>query len=329
VSLRTIARVATSLPVRILVSAGLLVAVALSVDWQTVSTALDDAGWGWFALATAVAFVATFVAAGRWNVLLHAASLPVSFREALRAFLIGTFANNFLPSAYGGDAVRGWIVGRSGKPLARALTSVLADRVTALVCLLALAWIAAIVKLGDVPGDVLALLAVASGLALAGGLVAVAVLRREGLGRFIPEVARPWAGEAAAVLRAYGRDRGLQIEITALGLLYQALIITAFWLLAVGLDLGLDPAELTLVVPPVVLISALPISIAGFGVREGAFVVLLAEYGVSAADATLLSLLSVVAVAIASSPGGVAIALGRGSRGALPTPAPSGSEAVR
>ncbi len=121
----------------------------------------------------------------------------------------------------------------------------------------------------------LALLAVASGLALAGGLVAVAVLRREGLGRFIPEVARPWAGEAAAVLRAYGRDRGLQVEITALGLLYQALIITAFWLLAVGLDLGLDPAELTLVVPPVVLISALPISIAGFGVREGAFVVLL------------------------------------------------------
>ncbi len=59
--------------------------------------------------------MATFVAAGRWNVLLHAASLPASFREAFRAFLIGTFANNFLPSAYGGDAVRGWIVGRSGQ----------------------------------------------------------------------------------------------------------------------------------------------------------------------------------------------------------------------
>ena len=312
-NLRAIARVATSLPVRIVVSAGLLVAVAVSIDWETVSAALEDAGWGWFALATVVAFASMFVAAGRWQALLHAASLPTSFRAAFRAFLIGTFANNFLPSAYGGDAVRGWIVGRAGKPLARALTSVIADRVTALVCLLALAWIAVVVKLGDVPGDVLALLAVASGLALAGALVVVVVLRREGLGRFIPEVARPWAGEAAAVLRAYGRDRGLMIEITLLGLLYQAMIIAAFWLLAVGLDLGLDPAELTLVVPPVVLISALPISIAGFGVREGAFVVLLAQYDVSAADATLLSVLSVVAIAIASSPGGVAIALGRGT----------------
>lgn len=309
-ALRRAARFATSLPVRIAVSVGLLAIVAASIDWDTVAGALEDAGWGWFAAAAAVAFAATVVAGLRWNALLHRAGLATTAYGAVRAFFIGTFANNFLPSAYGGDAVRGWIVGRSGKPLVRSLTSVITDRISALVCLLLLAWIAAALKAGEVPGDVFALLLLASGLAVAGGLVAVVALRREGLGRFLPETIRPWAGEAKQVLRTYGRDRGLQLEVLVLGLAYQAMIIAAFWFLAIGLDLGLDPAELTLVVPPVVIIAALPISIAGFGVREGAFVVLLGEYGVSAADATLLSLLSVVAVAIASAPGGVAIATG-------------------
>ena len=60
------------------------------------------------------------------------------------------------------------------------------------------------------------------------------------------------------------------------------------------------------VILPLVLVATLmPISIAGFGVREGAFVALLAETGVASADALLLSLATVAAVAIASLPGGV------------------------
>jgi uncharacterized membrane protein YbhN (UPF0104 family) len=303
--------VATSLPVRILVSAGLLAIVAASIDWSSVSEALEDAGWGWLALATLLAFLSSIAAALRWNVLLHAAGLRTGAYEAIRAYVIGAFSNNFLPTAYGGDAVRGFLVGRSGRPLVRALTSVVADRVSALACLLALAWIAAALKGGEVPGDVLALLAAATALALLAAAAVLVAIRREGLGRFLPAAVRPWAGEAASVLRAYDRDRSLQLEVLLLGFIYQAMIISAFWLIAVSLDLGLDPAELTLVVPPILLVAALPISIAGFGVREGGFVVLLGEFGVSAADATLLSLLSVVALAIASAPGGIAIALRR------------------
>jgi hypothetical protein len=90
--------------------------------------------------------------------------------------------------------------------------------------------------------------------------------------------------------------------------MYQALVLVAFWLIAEALDLGVDPAILAIVVPPVLLASVLPISVAGFGVREGAFVVLLGEFGVSSADATLLSILAVTSVALASLPGGLAIA---------------------
>jgi hypothetical protein len=43
-----------------------------------------------------------------------------------------------------------------------------------------------------------------------------------------------------------------------------------------------------------------PISIGGFGVREAGFVILLGEAGISATDATLLSLLSAMVIVLAS-----------------------------
>ncbi len=67
---------------------------------------------------------------------------------------------------------------------------------------------------------------------------------------------------------------------------------------------------LAVVIPLVLIATLLPISIAGFGVREGTFVALLGEVGVSAGDATLLSLLSAAALALASLPGGLALVVG-------------------
>ncbi len=304
-----LASIVTSLPVRILVSVGLLAAVAVSIDWDGVGDALANASWGLVVLAVITYFVAFVLASIRWHALLHVADVPVSYRGSLRAYLIGMFTNNLLPSGYGGDAVRAWVVSGTGKPLARSLTSVIADRASALLCLLLLAWVAALVKADEIPSGIVVLLGIATGLVLAGALVALLIARRRGLGRFLPNAVRPYTAEVANVIRAYEHNRRVLAQVLAIGLVYQAIVLTGFWLIAEALQLDLDPAVLAVVIPPVLLAALLPISLAGFGVREGAFVVLLAEFGVSSADATLLSLLAVAAVAIASAPGGVAIAI--------------------
>ncbi len=303
--------IATSLPVRVLVSAGLLAVVATSIDWNAMADGLTDATWSLFVAAVVMFFVGFVVAAFRWNALLRVARVERSGLEALRAYLIGMFSNNVLPTGYGGDAVRAWVVAGSGKPLARSLTSVVADRVSALACLLVIAWIAAIFIADELPGGLVLLLGLATVLSVATGVIGLVIARRRGLGRFLPDAVRPWTAEIADVIRAYEHDRRLMIEVVLLGVLYQAVVLFAFWMIAQSLGLGLNPAELAVVIPPVLLAALLPISVAGFGVREGAFVVLLAEFGISSADATLLSLLAVAGVAIASSPGGLAIAYGR------------------
>jgi uncharacterized membrane protein YbhN (UPF0104 family) len=309
--LRRAVAVVTSLPGRIVVTVALLAIVALSIEWDLLVERLQGAAWGWFALGVGLIVLGLAVGALRWQFLLNGSGLHPRLRESVRAYAIGAFANNLLPTSFGGDAVRAWIVARRGAPLARALTSVATDRVSAFFCLIPLGWLGVAIAGDGVPGELVALFAAATAVAMAGGVVAVVVLRRRGLGRLLPERLRPWAAEVAATLRGYGRDRPLQVRVTVLGLAFQACMVAAFWALSEALGLGIEVGVLAVVLPLVLMAMLMPISIAGFGVREGAFVALLAEVGTPTSDAVLLSLLTVAAISIASLPGGVALALGR------------------
>ena len=299
----------TSLPGRLVVTLGLLALVARSIDWGTVGDALSTAAWGWFALAVAAIAAAFAVAALRWQPLLSVARLPADLSATLRAYFVGAFTNNLLPTGFGGDAVRAWMVAGTGRPLARALTSVGVDRLSALGCLVLVGWIGVVIDPGAVPGKLIGLLAIASAGAIAGLCLAIVLLRQRHLGAMLPERLRPWASEVATVLRAYGADRGLIARVLLLGVGFQAMTVAALWLLAETIDLDVAVAVLAVVMPLVLIATVAPISVAGFGVREGAFVVLLGEVGIASGPATLLSLLSVAAMAIASLPGGVALLL--------------------
>ena len=96
-------RLAGSFWIRLLVSAGLLAIVATQIDFHALRGQLSGASWGWFAAAVAVLFVSFVVGALRWHIFLGAAEVGSSRGQAIRAYLIGAFTTNFLPSQIGGD----------------------------------------------------------------------------------------------------------------------------------------------------------------------------------------------------------------------------------
>jgi uncharacterized membrane protein YbhN (UPF0104 family) len=65
----------------------------------------------------------------------------------------------------------------------------------------------------------------------------------------------------------------------------------AVWLTARSLDIAIPVGPTLIVVPPVVLAAALPISIGGWGVREGGMIFGLGIIGVSSGDAVLVSVM--------------------------------------
>jgi len=308
---KRLGRLARSLWVRLVVTVGLLALVATQVDWEKAWHRVQDGSWAWFAAAVGLYAFAQTLGAIRWHFLLHASGVFTRGRESGRAFAIGVFTNNFLPTAIGGDAARALVIGRSGPRLARAFTSVVVDRFTSVLCLLVVAWIFVVADPGPVPGTLLAGLGLAT-VAVVGAVALLFLIGLRSRGRlvaWVPESVKRFGREARGGLRLLVTSTRLLVAASVLGLVFQVLAMLSVWAVAQSIGLDLSLSLVAVAVPLVLVISLMPISIGGFGVREGGFVVVLGAVDVSTTDATVLSLTGVVAVLLATAPGGIAMLL--------------------
>jgi glycosyltransferase 2 family protein len=119
--------------------------------------------------------------------------------------------------------------------------------------------------------------------------------------RRLPERLAAMIREAWLTLRVWARSGRLIAWIFVLGLLYQGLAVLALVFVGetVGVELSFTLAAVTAAI--VVVAMLVPVSIGGLGVREGGFVLLLAEVGIDGADATVVSLLSAAAIVLSGS----------------------------
>lgn len=314
---KLLGKLAGSVWVRVVVSAGLLALVATRIDFSKAAHSLARGEWGWFALAVLALVLAFSVASYRWHLYLQASEVDRSWRRALSAYFLGVFTSNFLPSQVGGDVLRALVVSRQGARV-RSFATVVIDRASALACLIAVAWVFVAADSRVVPRSLLLALAVVSALFVLFVTATLVAGRARGrLRRLLPARLRPAAVEAVAAVRSSFTGAVLTRTIL-LGAVFQLLGVASAW--SIGRSIGLHVAASALVtsLPLVVVLSFLPFSIGGLGIREGGFVVLLGRAGVSATDATVFSLLNGLAFALASLPGALALF----QRGAREQPAP-------
>ena len=297
---------------RLTVGAALLVAIVLRVDWSRM-----DVRWGVGTILTllaavAVQLVAQALSAERWRLIMGSGAPRWSY--LFRLYLIGNFFSIFLPTSIGGDAIRVVAVAPSAGGKVRGGMGILLDRlfgVAALGCYLVAGLLvggAELTALGDAhlrwPGWVVALV-VAGGVALA--LVAGLIVRR----RF-SRLREVWGG-GWELVRSLGRQPGRLTAVAVTSLLVQGAYIVAWMLLGVGLGLHI-PLALYLVCVPIVSLGAmLPITFSGLGIREGAWLLLLASLGIPKPTVVVFSLMYFAAFVVVGAVGGLAF-LVRGVR---------------
>lgn len=244
------------------------------------------------------------VGAERWRRLLEAVGLPRSYRSVLRVTLVGAFASNFLPGTVGGDAARVWLVGPGNR--VPGLATVVVDRVSLFACSVLFGWI--LLPAASAPQSLVVALAAASLVAAAGVFAVTGAFGLTAhLGRRFGSRSETVGRDLAGAARAVVRSPRVVIVALALGLVYQSLVVGEVWLLAQAVSVEVPYAVLAVVTPPVLLLSVLPLSIGGFGVREVGYVALLAAVGVGTADAAVVSLLAGAVYAVASLPGAVGL----------------------
>lgn len=252
----------------------------------------------WFYLASlAVVLIGQVAYAWRWRLLLVAGGVDVFFSVVVRQYFIGIFVNNFLPSTVGGDVAKVYLLGRDhGYRVVTA--SVLMDRVLGI----GLLAIVAATALWTVPLTSAPLIAARLGVtAIAAAAVAILTLTAAGTGG-LPQRVAPLGARAVALAHSLQRLRvDMAAPLRSCPVLCQAIAVVVGYLLAVTLTYMEFLSLQAVTTPPVLLVfgvitatavlSNIPISLNGLGLREQLHAVLLAPLGVPLEMAVAISLL--------------------------------------
>lgn len=249
--------------------------------------------------------VLQFPAALRWMVILRTLGYSLGLRTTLTLVLIGQFFSQVLPSSIGGDAVRIWEVHRVGLPGAVAISSVLIDRIVGLMGLVIL-----VVMTQPVLLTLIADRMVENGVLLLIALSCVGVALALVLDRFTQTWLefRPFRMIAALSrdLRSVLLNPRAATATLVISVCYQAGAAAVAYILANSLGLSVGFLACLAIVPLAGLATLLPISIAGWGLRETAFVFLFGLIGIPASQALALSILFGLLNLIAALSGAVA-----------------------
>lgn len=241
--------------------------------------------------------------AQRWGLILRRWGAALGRAAILRLLFVGYFFNQTLPSSFGGDAVRIWMVHRHGTPLKPAIYSVVSDRIMALLSLSCLCPILAVASRGTI-GNSLALAIVAGGIAL--GLGAIAGLKfGDRLFSLFRNRHISHLSEFVREMRGLFFDKRCLSACLALSMAIHLFTGIAVYVIASAVHVKLNLDICLTLFPLVTLASMVPISYGGWGVREGATIFFFSAAGVAPADSLLISIMFGLVVAAAGLPGGL------------------------
>jgi uncharacterized membrane protein YbhN (UPF0104 family) len=287
---------------RVVVSIALVAWVWRRIDTAEFGRQFTAQSPAWL-VAAALATVAQIgIIAVRWRQVLIGLGVDVPSRSVLSVTYIASFFNAWLLGTMGGDVARAVLapVGERGR--AAVIHSVLLDRVMTFTGLGLVILPFAVLGAGPLAHSLplmVSLVAAFVPLALIPVIGPVAKLvggRRIPFARLAFGLAESWSR-----LR---RARGRFAMALAIAVISALAFAAAAWCLSRAQHLDVGFVDFLMLMPPVVLLSGLPISVGGWGVRENAMIAALATVGVGASAAMVLSVQLGALVALLSLPGG-------------------------
>jgi len=264
----------------------------LQLKWIDLRKVLDsalDVDWHYLVAAVCLSLFLAWLASVRWFFVIRAIGHKLSFGLTWQFTMIGVFFNQILPSAMGGDLVRIPYAHNAGLPFATALKSVVLDRVMAFVgqmvlvilCLPMVYWVVTDIRAQGFLMGVCVACILGTGLVL-GAERSPQWLHRQRIFILVLWLSRSLRGILLG---------SLSMRIVVSAVMVHVVRVLTVYLIATGMSLHVSLLQCLILVPPAMLLTLLPVSVGGWGVREGAFVVAFAFIGLPAAQSFALSTL--------------------------------------
>ena len=281
----------------------LLTQIDLGQAWRAVADARIDL----LLLAFAIVLGSRLLAAARWYLLLRGRHAAVTPFGMLRLMFVADFVGYFMPGSLGVEVLRVYGLAKTTADPALSATSVVVERVVALVVLVLLVLLGLAARPLALPAEIGRLAWLFLALLLVAVLAVMAPPTRSLALRLLPgeRLARIRRGleRVFAALDSYRSRPWLIAASLVLALVFQLMRCASVTVGAAALGHPLPFTFVLVVFPIMLLISLLPITIAGLGVREVGFVYFLGLGGMPAEVALPLALIQRLFTIIATLPG--------------------------
>ena len=292
---------------------------ALVIAWAgpvDVLRAFVDVAWVWLFLRIIPYAAGIWLQAWRWGLFLRLEGVRTNVGRLFRRSWMARFFAYALPGSLGNDAFRiieSRDVANSRLAVAR---SVILDRVVGLLSLAAYLSLAGLLWSLHLAWPVLQWLSLVG---FACALTGLSALASPATGNFMRRLAghlrdgrvKRFLEDLAESMTDLAGQRGVLVLAVLATLLFNATYASGSWFGFMALGVEIAPWVVISLVPLVHLVTILPISVNGLGVREGAFVVLFTAVGLVPAQAAAVAILLQVTGTIMSSFGGVLYLLER------------------
>ncbi len=315
-------REAWSYLTRGLLSVALFALALYYVDWPGVKKLFLGMQPGWLLAHLVVLVLERLIFTYKWQVLLVVKNTHVPVRTLLMITLIGKFWGLFLPSSVSVDIIRGYYLYKKTASGAISASSVLVDKVMSLWALL-LMGVVGLLFYGSVFAEVK--IGIYLGVLVLVTALGLYILQREEfaqwMDRLLPRVlGTRVSGMFLKVYRSFIDYRKHPFTLGysfVLSLLLQLTRVLGVYTMAMALNIDIPGIYYFVLIPIAMILIMFPVSIGGFGLREGIFVALFALAGMSTTDAFALGFALSITDLLISLVGGLLYAVDR------PTAAPS------
>jgi len=275
--------------------------------------ALYTADYRWVGAGVIAYIVVEIAAAMRWQILLRVQQVHLNVPRLWGLFLIGMFYNQFLPGGTGGDIIKSYLLLKEApERKAGALLAVVFDRLIGLVALVTIT--ATLVSLRfdllSKTADtrrLLLLLLLLLGVSIA-GLLTSFIISGFNLFHLLPQKfpGREKLIEVAAAYHLYARHWFATLLAFGASLVAHLATFTTFLCVAYAFHAGVKLIDFFAVLPVERTLTALPISLAGVGVREKILQVMLSNLcGIAVPVAALIGTMSFLIILFCCAPGGI------------------------
>jgi uncharacterized membrane protein YbhN (UPF0104 family) len=295
--------------IKVAISLALLYGALHFVNFGVLRERLYRLNYSWITAGLIALGLQLALVSLRWQRIAEFGGGRLSVARAVLYTLIGSFFSQVLPSTIGGDAARIWLLARDTGAWKNAIFSVLIDRIVGLIwlavlVLFCLPWSLALIA-NPVGRTALILIGVA-GAAAPVGLLILSLLGGTSFAhwkavRHLADIARTaWNVLSSARTGA---------AIAVISITVHLMTVAVLWFCAQAIGSSFTFLNALLLIPPVILISAIPVSIAGWGVRESAMIAAFTYAGLPESDGLLVSILFGASSFIIGAAGGIAWSL--------------------